>query len=155
MKPKITNPPQALFGMLWGVWFGAMTRDVLTSNSISTSWGIFSLVPVVKIIYIFAALIVLATVVALIIKAQDAIYEYREVWKKSFSDGILQTLDLLKKGGLPLIPLYGFLYTVNRVFNDATDPYLLAFGAMVPTVWLSLEAFLVWAGWIEVGGINE
>jgi hypothetical protein len=139
---RLINPVQAIFGMLWGVWYGGITRDVLSSTSIS-----FTLLPlgVVKFLYVFSSPILLGLIVYLIISVQTAVYRFPTVWDKSFREGWHQTLDLGKKSFLFLIPLWGFLTTTYVVFQDQLDSYLVIFGAWHPIIWLSLEAWLVWS----------
>ena len=137
-----TNPVQALFGMLWGVWFSTLTRDIIISPV--PLGGDVKAFHTIKIIYVVISPIYLAVFVYLLITAQKAMYKYDKVLSKNttFVDGLKETGYLLLKIVICFGSLWGFLFTTYSVFNSSVDFLFILFGCWQPFIWLVLELII-------------
>jgi hypothetical protein len=122
--------------MLWGVWYGGLTRDVLASQSVTLS----GLPPVVaKVLYILTSLLWLAFIVYLLFLALQRTVELPSAWGKTFPEGLAQLRDLAWKLAVLLVGLWGFLAVTYWLFQSDIDFLLVLFGALQLPVWLGLE----------------
>ena len=141
-EPARINPAQAVFGMLWSVWYGKVTADILSATSVALP----SLpVELVQILYILSSPIWLAVLVSMLLRAQRTTSAYPDVRNKDFVTGLKQTRDLASHILSPMLLLWGFLATTYFLFPGNLDPLLVLFGAWHPLIWVVFELWLVMA----------
>lgn len=139
--PQI-NPQQAIFSMLWGVWYGTLTRDVLYfGDKINTT--IVS-PDTVKWIYVFSSPVVFAVAAYFLTNLESAIQDIGSAITKPFLTGLNQFRDLFKRTIVYMFPILGFLLATYLLYqnNDKINPFFILFGAVFPFVWVVFEVVI-------------
>lgn len=128
------NPLQALFGTIWGVWFGSITKDILTSEiSPLISVDLSTL----KILFIVASLIFLGGFILCYDVFQRYVYSLAD--HESAADVIRCFLRILLIGALIIVIFPGFLLTTYMIFPKTINFFLILFGIIQLVVWVALE----------------
>lgn len=144
-RSRILNPSQALFGTLLGVWYGGMTKDVLTSTVINPSiaFPVWS----VKALYIIVSFLFLCFFVNYMVEFQNNAYSFPDRFNGDFTfkDAWTHFGRLIKVLIIISIMISGFLLTTYFTFIGRVDFFVILFGAFQPPIWILLEVWLVWS----------
>jgi hypothetical protein len=133
ISSPITNPAQAIFGMLIGVWFGNMAKDIILADPAKISAPILP-VDWLKTFFTISAPIYFCLLAYCMRKSLENLYDS----SNRNSEGVVITSKFAVYA-LVIIILLGFLSTTALLFSQIINPLYIIFGSLVFLSWIGVE----------------
>jgi hypothetical protein len=142
------NLGQALFGAIWGVWFGGITRDILELPQPELNIGGNLIIPMaaVKVLYILSSFTFIAFYIYHYDRLQRCIRQFPTYFKDGFSFPKYQIKkkEINNRVVVAFALIWGFILVTFFLFYPLLNNFFLfLFGLVQPLVWYVLDKIMI------------